>query len=51
MSRLADSEREQFYTFTSHLNMSALMDIASSALGSECCGVDKIYQGRMGLSQ
>ena len=51
MSRLADSEREQFYTFTSHLNMSVLMDIASSALGSECCGVDKIYQGRMGLSQ
>jgi hypothetical protein len=49
MSRLADSEREQFDTFTGSLNMPALMNIASSALGSECCSIDKIYQGRMGL--
>jgi len=45
MSRIAKSERDQSQEFTHHLNMSALMDIASSAMGSECYGVDKIYQG------
>lgn len=51
MSRLAESEREKCFAFTTSLNMSVLRDIASSALGSECCGIDKIYQGMMEQAQ
>jgi len=51
MSRLAESEREKYFAFTAGLNMLALKDIASNALGSECCSIDKIYQGMMEQAQ
>jgi len=51
MSRLAESEREKCFAFTTRLNMLALKDIASSALGSECCSIDKISQGMMEHAQ
>ena len=47
MSHFAKSEREKCLAFTTRLNMLALKDIASSALGSEGCSIDKIYQGMM----
>jgi hypothetical protein len=51
MTRLPESDREQSHAFTGSLNMSALKNIASTAIGGECDGIEKIYQGRVDLGQ
>jgi hypothetical protein len=47
MQRLPEDERHQSDMLTSRLNVSALLSIAGRALGSECYGLDKIYQGKI----
>ena len=47
MSRLAEHERD--FAFSSCLNITALLIIASDAVGSDCCSIDKIYQGKQDL--
>lgn len=50
MSRLAEIDRDQSLAFSSQLNMQALVEIATDVLGSECCGIAKIYEGKRMIS-
>ena len=50
MSRLQEGERNRSLDLTSRLDVLMLRDIASRAIGCECVGMDKIYEGKLNLS-